>query len=837
MRLYEFIISKGKLSLSHLRELKSKRGFTEDTITKNRLISGGKYLLEIEKELFSEFKQEELFESGICISDGKNIQISPTLLEDKIIIPYLDKNNECYYLRVHKLGLKGIPIEIYQLRNLTEKGIILTEGEFKAMAAQQLGIPAIAIPGISSFSDKHLPKLLGVLNENSVKEICVIFDNENKSDPKLPNYKENPAHRHDTQYYAYYMARILNKEGFRTRIGTLPESWQYKGKIDLDTALAQGKTKEDIQSVIEQSLDPTEYLKSLPSEVATLISKRMARRYFKESIKIEFNRYVATRRRGKSEWQEPISNFIVKIIATHETPEGIIREVVFVNQFGEYSSSFSLEAVDMSGVDSFKTFCLSKGNFIWRGNAEDLANIWEPLFLEDDGRHIIEPDHIGWIESEKMWLFGNVAVKGKEEMRPDKNHIFWTEKRGLKPLALGVTSGRMTISEGIPYLNLGESPSLTEIRSYLGETIGDMQANACLGWMAAVMFLEDVFDLYGCFPFLFITGRRGSGKSTIAEWLMNFYGLENAGKMAADTTPVGLQRYLAYYSSLPVFVDEYRNVKQVTYKNGFLRNVYNRQSAGKGIKSDFGVREAKIRGTLLISGEETPEDNALLTRCIVVAITEKSRKINHFNWFMANRIKFSVHVLNVLRNKDNHLQKFIKILNEGKEYMTGQKLDDRTAINYAIVAAGYAVLFGESVDFAKWITTEAQRVRQDYQKEQAVEVFLDDLIYLKTTKAINDEYWDVDGDKIYLYFHGLYNAWAKEYIKIRGEQAFKASSIRDYLKEETGYLDCHVNHRIGDGTKSCVVFDYDESPDNLKNLTAHTRTNCAQSQIDGNHND
>ena len=818
MNIYDFIISKATLTPEHLRELKNKRGFSDDTIRKERLFSGGKHLLELESDIVKSFPKEALVESGVCVDDGKALRLNNILTEKRIVIPYLDKEDKCYHLRPHKLGLGGLSIEIYQLRNLTEKGIILTEGEFKAIAAQQLGIPAIAIPGISSFSDKHLPKLLGVLNENAVKEICIIFDNENKSDPKLPNYKENPAHRHDTQYYAYYMARILNKEGFRTRIGTLPESWQYKGKIDIDTALAHGKTKEDIQGVINQSFDPTEYLKSLPSEVATLIAKRMARRYFKESIKIEFNRYVATRRRGKSEWQEPISNFILKIIATHETPEGIIREVVFVNQFGEYSSSFSLEAMDMSGVDSFKTFCLAKGNFIWRGNAEDLANIWEPLFLEDDGRHIIEPDHIGWIESEKMWLFGNVAVKGKDEMRPDKNHIFWTEKRGLKPLALGVTSGRMTISEGIPYLNLGESPSLTEIRGYLGETIGDMQANACLGWMAAVLFLEDVFDLYGCFPFLFITGRRGSGKSTIAEWLMNFYGLENAGKMAADTTPVGLQRYLAYYSSLPVFVDEYRNVKQVTYKNGFLRNVYNRQSAGKGIKSDFGVREAKIRGTLLISGEETPEDNALLTRCIIIAITEKARKTNHFNWFMSNRIKFSVHVLNILLKKERHLKTFLGVLNEGKDYLTSQKLDDRTAINYSIMSAGYAVLFGESVDFAQWITYEAQRVRDDYQKEQAVEVFLEDLIYLRTVKQINDDYWEIEGDKIYLYFHGLYNIWAKEYAKIRGEQAFKASSIRDYLKEETGYLECGIDHRIKGHSKSCIIFDCEDAPKTLKNL-------------------
>lgn len=821
MKIYEFIVANGRLTDDHRNSLKKQRGFTDELIGKYRFISGGKHILELEQKILETFSETELMESGICINDGKALHLSPMLTEDRIIIPYLDKNQKCYYLRPHKLGLKGLPVEIYHEATVGRQ-IILTEGEFKAVACEAWGINAIAIPGIGSFSDSNFQRLVKFLNTNGVREICIIFDNEVKDDPQFPGrFKENPINRYDTQFYSFFMAKLLVAEGFDCRIGWLPDGWRTDGKIDLDGALSQGKTADDIKRIIGQSKIFKNFVEDLPKEVQDIIKKKIAKKYFRTHIRKEFGKYIATRHRGKTEWDETISNFTIKVIATHETQNGIIREICFTNEFGQSAPFFTIGPEDMYGPDGFGTFCLGHGNYIWRGNKDDLINIWEQEFLEDDGRHIIEPDHIGWIDAEKMWLFGNVAVRegkeGSKEMRPDKNHIFWTEKKGIKPIPLGISSGRNTISEGIPYLTT--TPFyINQVREKLGDSIGQGEASKCLGWVTAVIFQEEIFELYGCFPFLFITGRRSSGKSTIAEWLMNFFGLENAGKMASDTTAVGIQRYMAYYSSLPVFLDEYRNTKQITMKNGFLRNAYNRQSAGKGIKADFGIREAKIRGTLMIAGEETPEDNALLTRCIIVVVSEKNRKENHFNWFMASRTKFSYHVLDIIRRKNELKEKFFSILNEGKNYFVTQGIDDRTAINYAVVAAGHFAAFGENLDFSKFLSEEAKRAKMQYQDEQAVAVFLEDLVLLKTRRLIDENYYELSDGTIYLYFHGVYSIWSQEYRKTRGIEPFKASSILDYLKEEPGFVDSNYPKKIKGQLKKCAVFVLDEAPEQLRSL-------------------
>lgn len=834
--IYSFLLSNSPLTPEHRQELTEKRGLSDASIEEDRFGSSGKHLADLEIKMIDQFKEEELITSGAFVYDGKSASINPMLLDERIIIPYLDLEGRPYHLRfcvpgplrrkgsAKILGFSGIPIEIYQKKNL--KGdpseIILTEGEFKAAAGKQFGIAAIAIPGISSFSEQHFPRLIKELNEHRVKKIYIVFDNEVKDDSQFTErFKENPFDRYDTEFYAYYMAKKLENEGKEVRIAKLPDSWRENGKIDLDGAAAQLRTKGEIKKILFDAKHFREFLAELQDEPRNIILRKNAQKRHRSHIQKEFNHYVATRKRGKNEWYEPISNFVIKIVATHNTPEGMVREVLFVNEYGETSKSFSLTAADMARPDAFTAFCMGRGNFVWKGQKEDLFTIWESEFLMDDGRHITEPDHIGWVESEKMWLFGNIAFRGEgEEVRPDKNHVFWTGKKGLKPIPLGITSGKTVLAEGIPYLSLNPV-DIHDVKNRLSETIGNNEANICLGWITAVAFLEEVFDAYSCFPFLNLTGRRGSGKSTVAEWIMNFFGLENAGKMASDTTQVGLQRYLSYYSSLPVFLDEFRNTKQIVMKTGFLRNAYNRQSAGKGIKADFGLREAKVRGTLLISGEETPEDNALLCRCIVVIITERNRRADHYQWFVTHRTRLSNYFLELLRRKHKVVKDYLRILNEAKNFFVENNVDDRTAINYAIITAGYAIAFGEKdVDFAKWISEETVRVKAEYQDEQAVSVFLEDLIAMKTRGIVNESYWDYEpqAKKIYLYFHGLYSIWSQEYRKTRGVEPFKASSIRDYLKEEQGFLGLGEVWRISGTIKKCIVFDAEKAPEIIKHL-------------------
>ncbi len=840
-KIYGLLMEAATLTEEHRRELITKRGFSDATIKLARLGSGGPHLEAFEDQCLKlvetgEIREQDLVLSGVFIHDGKRARLNPILLNAKnkidssefsnILIPYINEKEEVYLVRPHKLGFKDIPSEIYQEKNLAgdPAEIILTEGEFKAIAGVQYHFPTIAVPGISSFAENKFPILIKMLKAHKVQRIIIVFDNETKDDPNIPGrFKAELNKRYDTQFYAYYMASKLEKDGgFQVAIATLPEGWKDEtGKIDIDGCAAQLKPEGEMKKVIYDAIPRNEYLRELKGDAKQIVLRKNQQKYHRSKIHKEFNKYVVTKHTQKGSVDVNISNFVINVLATHETHDGIKRELQFTNEFGKRSSGFTIPHDAMASGDAFRSFALSKGDFIWRGSTDDLLTIWESEFLMmDEGRYITESDHLGWIEKKKLWLFGNVAIKEDgTEIRPDNNNIFWLEKEGVKAVPLNISSGKTLDTQGIPYIHTGGGFDIGEFKKNLSKTLGENEANIIIGWITSVIFMEEIFEIYRSFPFLFITGRAWSGKSTIAEWVANFFGIENASKAISQTTPVAIQRSLAYYSCLPTCLDEYRNTKEIVYKNGFLRNVYNRQGSGKGVKdSSYGLRDAKVRGTLILTGEETPKDTALLSRCIVIFVSHSKRLENHFAWFQKHRLKFSGHIYNVIKDKAKLRNSFLKSLHEWRDFFNTKDVDDRTAINYATVVAGHNIIFGDDINFADWLVGETKNVQGEHYEEQAVSVFLDDLAALKTQGKIDDKYWAVHNEKIYLYFHGLHQIWSEQFRKSRGDEAFKEASIRSYMKEEPGYSDINIKWNIKGQAKKCVVFRVKDAPDEIKEL-------------------
>src|SRR5690606_32559650 len=97
-----------------------------------------------------------------------------------------------------------------------------------------------------------------------------------------------------------------------------------------------------------------------------------------------FNKYYIVKEpQGGESYEKQISNFVIDIKASFFTPEGCMRHVQFVNEFGEKSKTFVLEPSEMAGVNKFKEFCFSRGNYIWEGSGQDLIEVWKYELMRD----------------------------------------------------------------------------------------------------------------------------------------------------------------------------------------------------------------------------------------------------------------------------------------------------------------------------------------------------------------------------------------------------------------------------------------------------------------------
>ena len=208
------------LTDAHRSQLQNKRGFYDKTIDSMRLRSCGPHL----RNDVWKFAEKDL--RRFKFIDDKN-QINPQLVHSNVLIPYSDSKGNIFKVRPHKYGLKGDGVHIYSehIFDVTAEELILTEGEFKAIAGWQYGFNTIAVPGITSFSRHHFEELKAFIETGKVKIIYVMFDSETKDNPEFTNYKQDWKNRYDTEIYSYIMGKkILDDTGIECKIATLPRS-------------------------------------------------------------------------------------------------------------------------------------------------------------------------------------------------------------------------------------------------------------------------------------------------------------------------------------------------------------------------------------------------------------------------------------------------------------------------------------------------------------------------------------------------------------------------------------------------------------------------------------
>ncbi|GEA17768.1 CHC2 zinc finger domain-containing protein [Moorella sp. E306M] len=828
--IYQRFIELTTLTGAHRNKLKSQRGFTDETIDRFMFRSGGPQVQGAVEKLREEFPEEELKTSGILVEVNGSLATNNQLLDDLVLIPYLDETSIVYHLRPHKIGFEGLPIQPYCRLLLVgnPEHIILTEGEFKAVALHQWGFAALAVPGISSFGGKNLDRLVELLREFQVKRVTVIFDNEIKDNPAFPNFKEKVEDRYDTQFWSYIMAYKLGRAGFIARVGWLPDEWRVNGKIDFDGALAQGRTRQEIEQVIARALPPEEYLDSLSEEAKRIVRRKITRHFTRVPVRREFNKYVATRHKGSETYEETISNFVINIKSSFFTPDGVIRNVELVNEYGEVSAVFPLEPQNMAGVNEFKKFCFSKGNYVFEGTSQDLLNVWKLEFLRDSGELIYMPDRIGRINKD-LWLFGNLAIHKGKVYRPDNDGIIWIDGKGYKPQSLQIGARGESIEDAIPALR--ETPvDIVDIAQKLRQSIGGYEAYMGIGWVIATIFSEDIFQQYKCLPILFPHGKRESGKSTFMRWIMAFFGIENDGVGLSETSQNYIARALSYYSSLGVWFDEYRNEARITQKDGFFRSAYNRQLSGKGTATAFQARGFAVHATVAISGEELPKDNGLFTRCIPLQISAYKRDRTWYDWLNTNKERFSGFVYWLITNYERLKPQILANIAELKQALLALDVSDRTAENWAICAGAFDTVVLQDEEFIRWVGETCKQIKQAGEEEHMLNQFWSDVNYLVLDGEINYlnffGLYEDEGEagRLGVYLRGLYDAWAKYFRQKTGREAFDKQSILGYLQKEPYYVkDGVINKRLNGTPRKVHMLEIAQMPEVLLDLVETIR--------------
>jgi len=826
------------LTDKHRQELEHKRGFSEHTIEAGMFRSGRPENADVIFDLIDQYGEPELYERGLLVYDDGDLIPFGQLLDDEIIIPYMGQGG-IFHLRPHKLGFPKRVGPIQPFFAGTGHGdprCVLTEGEFKAAACYQYEIPSVAIPGVSAFGGEHFERLVNLLCSEGVQNPVIMFDNEVKDTPDVGKYIADPMKRWDTQYWAARMARQLieTRRFASVRVAQLPDEWRVDGKIDIDGALAQGRSQQKFAALVTNATDYGQYVRNLPPEGKDIVGKKLRRDHLEKTTVrrgprggYEIAHYVEGS--DNPTWKS-VSDFFLdfeaKVVICTDKDEITMRDVRLSNYLGPAHKLYRANPRSVAKLHDFKTFVLGAGSadYHFEGRQSDLDKVIRLEDCRSSNRTILEPNAVGYLGDDTgIWLFGNGIFKDGHFIPADeKTGAAWNGISGYKAKSsTGLGLGHVDLAvprptfENLNGVNLKEIAGLI-FKNYGGASRQGYEALTVLCWGLACVYSDDIFKTFDGFPIMYMLGDAQSGKTTLGRWVGNMYGIPKIDSNTDRGTSAGIERTLSLYDNIPVFLDECREEGlEIGNKESLLRSVYDRAPIVKAKGNDSNeTRKVIPSAPVMIGGEQKPSDLALNTRCLSVTFKEITDADRQSGIIGSEYVKLQNHyrrevfpkVVPWLLAHGPAAGNFIEEMGKAQDVLRGTP---RSRINHSVVLASYALLVDENdeLGFCPWLGDKCQDPTDLHVQHKVQDLFFEDLPLLESKGCIKKNvHYRVDPSAatLVLAFRQVYDEWMKDNPS-RGKGLPGYNSIKALLMKDP-YCQWK-SAKVGRSTLRCLLID------------------------------
>jgi hypothetical protein len=561
-----------------------------------------------------------------------------------------------------------------------------------------------------------------------------------------------------------------------------------------------------------------------------------------------------------------ISDFIMDCKFKLHTAVGQTDRMVKIRNCNEKGVNNSplvrIGAKSLSRPAEFREWCINTGRAVWKTGQEALDDLMVDLDHTSFMRDIYEINFYGYHDASKLWIFGDAAYgpKGKIIL-PDENNVFWHDGFGYQ-IDASVDERGTSFEQGAPLMltpqgsvDAIEKPDPREIYYRMCDdmfyTIGDLDAWLGVGLMCAYACAPELLRLGG-HPGLWMYGLMSGGKTTIARWLMKIWGFKDIGGVAIDdrTTHVGMARFLAQYSCLPVWFDEYRQHSIDPQKEAVIRGSFDRNSGAKGLADHSNrTRSAKIFTTPVITGESGTSDAATRSRFGFVQVSSHRRKGDSTKRYarVQEECRHYYHIGRALmENRDQFAEDMMQELQDWMAAdLTKSKIsNERVRFVYGTAYAGFnaaAALFKfwertniTANDFVTFLIGHAEKALRDVTDETFLNQFWQDIIHGIQRGKISRAYFSLSYVKVntsdnslttvnanepgaihvcYISAGAAYDSYSKDRAEVRRDTNLSVADLRRQLEKEPYFMPFPTNatraHRISMGgmRPSCWVIN------------------------------
>lgn len=519
-----------------------------------------------------------------------------------------------------------------------------------------------------------------------------------------------------------------------------------------------------------------------------------------------------------------MTNFTAKYLYNIRNGEDIRRGIQITTNDGKETKLIEFRASDLSDLKRFKERLLREGNFWFMGGMADFRD-----FLLDLQNHSPKDlricNKIGFQDKPDNDLFvgNNVAIMSGIVEEPTEGVFCFGDDN------IVLSNNIVTKINVLPSVGKEEYKStLADIISAWYESLNkNHDGLIALAFLRASLYATPIIDRFGFFPFLLVTGEKGSGKNFFCKMLLRVIGIDANGDGITNSTQVGIMRKSQQFSDLPYWLDEYSDSKDSGKKiEGILRSAFNRSPFVKSdLESATEIKSTICTSTFILSGESLSSDIATRERFITIVLSRKKQNLEG----KAQLVNLEP-TMNKIgsywireRTFDTYSKRYVDGIVQELGILTERfpKKDNRLLTLYAILSYFLTTISadsGLSIDVDEVIGDFLESDSQLKESSSHVIKFWEDFITLVRKDELEEgkSYYLTQSNKLGIHFPSVKSAIFQSRGREKLEQRIEETTLKMYLVQEYGCEDSTFHPSVNGIKKKSfkgLGFDLEKLPD------------------------
>ena len=514
-----------------------------------------------------------------------------------------------------------------------------------------------------------------------------------------------------------------------------------------------------------------------------------------------------------------ISNFSIEIIQHMQDEQFPMKLIRICNVHG-VEKIFDVLSEKINTLNSFKNVVTSYGNFSFSGSAAQHERLLRYLFDRmGTGRKI---DVLGW-QAEGFWVWNNkIVIPGLREEAINSEGLFKYQNDSYYIPSANKNFEKNMYKYGAQK-KFRSIPTEVSLPQYLKQLYKVHRGYAITGILFGIgsLFQDIVVSCTGFFPILFYFGPASTGKDNICEAIQSFVGQPQTAiqlEGSASTIKAQIREFAQFSNGISQLSEYKRGNPQV---DGIIKGLWDRRGYKRGsIESKVAVDEVPIISSTLLTGNDSPDAEALITRLIweemkVQEFSDEAKaaynKLKDMcrrgvsgisDWLLHKRSVFQEHFLEVYREKK-------RLLSE-REAIKGVPV--RMIDNLAVLYAVYGIFEREGI-FPFWqedmerhfdalIENQRRKIESDSVYQRFWDCFMVCMRLTQGERLQVDTNLRAEGGSIYFNFSTVYSIVQRQWFVQYREQAPGKSEMRRQLREDSSYMGEEKSIRINTNINS-----------------------------------